>query len=62
MVYFLILIFLLAPAYVLKFQILRFPTDVLMTLIVLFWVAFAVTLLAKNRITEFIRYLKAWIA
>jgi O-antigen ligase len=53
MSFLLALTLLLTPAYVIKFKLFGFPTDILMIWVVLFWIIFAVWLITKNRLADF---------
>ncbi len=54
--YLLLLTFILAPAYVIRFNFLGFPTDVLMMWIFFVWLVFYGWLIAKKRLGEFFRF------
>src|SRR5579863_4785712 len=56
MEYLLILTFILAPAYVIRFNLLHLPTDVLMLWILVVWIIFAIWLFAKKLAGDFIRF------
>ncbi|MCL5666452.1 MAG: O-antigen ligase family protein [Patescibacteria group bacterium] len=53
MPYLLALTFLLTPAYAVKFQLLGFPTNLLMAWVVLVWLTFAIWLIVKKQVLPF---------
>lgn len=57
--YLLILTFILAPAYVIKFRLLHYPTDVLMMLVFLSWMIFFVYLIIKKQPLYFFAFIKS---
>ena len=58
MLYFLLLTFILAPAYVIKFNLLRLPSDILMVWVVIVWLVFFAWVLAKKQAAAFWVFLK----
>ncbi len=50
--------FLLAPAYIIKFNLFGFPSNVLMAWVFLFWIIFAIWLIAKKQISAFLTVVK----
>jgi len=55
MQFLLALTFLLTPAYVIKFNLFGFPTDILMVWVILFWAIFFIWLIAKKQLPDFLR-------
>src|ERR1051326_4092896 len=58
MQYLLALTLLLTPAYVIKFNIFGFPTNLLMVWAVLVWVIFGIWIIAKKQIPPFLMVIK----
>ncbi|MDR3642798.1 MAG: O-antigen ligase family protein [Candidatus Doudnabacteria bacterium] len=58
MQYFLILTLILAPTYAIRFKFLSFPANLLMIWVFLFWLSFAVWLLAKKKLSTFLTAVK----
>ncbi len=56
MPFLLALTLLLTPAYVIKFHIIRFPTDILMVGVILIWIIFGAWLLIKRQTRDFWRH------
>jgi O-antigen ligase len=54
MTFLLLLTFILAPAYVVRFNLLGLPTNLLMVWIILFWLIFFVWLAAKKQLSQFL--------
>jgi len=54
-----IISFLLAPAYAVRFPIFNLPTDVLMVWMFLFWLIFFIWLLVKKQLSEFLSSIKS---
>jgi O-antigen ligase len=56
MQFFLLLTFILAPAYVIRFGFFHLPTNLLMLWVFLLWVIFGLWLFANKKVREFIRF------
>jgi len=56
MEYLLILTFVLAPTYVIRFSFLHLPTNLLMVWVFLFWIIFGVWLIVNKKVEDFIRF------
>jgi putative inorganic carbon (HCO3(-)) transporter len=58
MIYLLISIFVLAPAYIIKINLFGLPSDLLMLWVILVWVIFGIWLIAKQQIKSFFSSVK----
>jgi hypothetical protein len=56
MIYLLILTFILAPTYVIRFSFLHLPANLLMVWVFLFWIIFGVWLIVNKKVEDFIRF------
>ena len=56
MTYLILLTFILAPAYVIRFNFFHLPTDILMLWVFVVWIIFAVWLFAKKSVGDFFRF------
>ena len=56
MIYLIILSLVLAPAYVIHFNVLHLPTDVLMVWVVILWLIFLFWTISNNKIKDFLRF------
>jgi len=56
MVALIILTFILAPAYVLRFTLLKFPTDVLMVWVIFVWIIFWVYLIKNKLLSDYYKF------
>jgi O-antigen ligase len=56
MIYLVILTFLLAPTYVIRFSFLHLPANLLMVWVFLFWIIFGGWLIINNRVRDFIKF------
>jgi putative inorganic carbon (HCO3(-)) transporter len=56
MIYFLLLTFILAPTYVIRFNFLHLPANLLMVWVFLFWIIFGLWLIINRRTEDFIRF------
>ncbi len=59
MSYLILLTFLLAPAYALRFNLLNYPTDALMVWVILLWLVFFIYLIAKKHFVNFYAFKKS---
>lgn len=60
MPYLILLTFLFAPAYTLRFRLLSYPTNILMIWGFLFWVIFFISLLVEKQLPSFLNFLKTF--
>jgi O-antigen ligase len=56
MINLIILTFILAPAYVLRFNLLKFPTDVLMVWVILVWIIFWAYLVKNKLLSDYFKF------